>query len=92
MEVSRSQALPGRPPRLTNRRTQKVFIYFAKTDNPNDGNGPNVTKYYSKEDGGVYYLYRYVEDGVLQGHLDKPWGLDALGGPHYSITPSVSVF
>ncbi|KAH0548679.1 hypothetical protein GP486_007777, partial [Trichoglossum hirsutum] len=69
-------------------RTQKIFIYFAKTDNPNDSNGPNVTKYYSKEDGGVYYLYRYVEDGVLQGHLDKPWGLDQLAGPHYNIAPS----
>ncbi|KAH0538828.1 hypothetical protein FGG08_004604 [Glutinoglossum americanum] len=72
----------------TYRRTQKTFIYFAKTDDPNDSNGPNVTKYYSEEDGGVYYLYRYVEDHILQGHLDKPWGLDAINGPHYNIAPS----
>lgn len=35
-----------------------VFIMFANTTNPDDSHGPNVTKYYSAEDGGVYYMYR----------------------------------
>jgi hypothetical protein len=34
-----------------------VFIMFANTTNPDDSHGPNATKYYSAEDGGVYYLY-----------------------------------
>ncbi len=33
---------------------------------------------------------RYTEDGVLRGHLDKPWGLDYLNGTTYGITGSVS--
>jgi hypothetical protein len=35
-----------------------VFIMFANTTNPDDSHGPNTMKYYSAEDGGVYYLYR----------------------------------
>ena len=35
-----------------------VFIMFANTTNPDDSHGPNATKYYSAEDGGVYYMYR----------------------------------
>ena len=35
-----------------------VFIMFANTTNPDDSHGPNAMKYYSAEDGGVYYLYR----------------------------------
>ncbi|KAI9775348.1 MAG: hypothetical protein M1839_001264 [Geoglossum umbratile] len=66
-------------------RTKRIFIYFARTDDPEDSNGPEVTKYYSKADGGVYYLYRYSEDGILQGHLDKPWGLEFLNGSTVSV-------
>ncbi len=33
---------------------------FTKTLNENDVSGPNQTKYFSKEDAGVYYLYQYV--------------------------------
>ena len=35
-----------------------MFVTFFKTDNPEDASGPNATKYYSAEDGGVYYLYK----------------------------------
>ena len=35
-----------------------VFIMFANTTNPEDSHGPSATKYYSAEDGGVYYMYR----------------------------------
>ena len=38
----------------------KVFIMFANTTDPNDDHGPNETKYYSANDGGVYYFYRSV--------------------------------
>ncbi len=41
-------------------RTSRVFIMFTQTLNENDVSGPNQTKYYSKEDSGVYYLYQYV--------------------------------
>ena len=55
-----------------------------------DASGPNQARYYSSKAGGVYYLYRYSEDGVLLGHLDMPWGLDTLNGSDYAITGSVS--
>jgi hypothetical protein len=44
--------------RLTS--TQKIFLTFFRTDDPNDASGPSESKYYSAADGGVYYLYRYV--------------------------------
>jgi hypothetical protein len=34
--------------------------------------------------------YRYQEDGVLKGHLDKPWGFDYLNGATYGITGKVA--
>jgi len=71
-------------------RQEKVFATFFKTGNLEDTSGPNVTKWYSPEAGGVYYLYRYVEDGVLEGHLDKPWALDYLNSTSYGITGNVS--
>ncbi|OCK74569.1 hypothetical protein K432DRAFT_447221 [Lepidopterella palustris CBS 459.81] len=67
-------------------RTQKIFVTFTKTNNTNDTSGPAQTKYYSSQDGGVYYTYFYHEDGVLRGHIDKPWGLDNLNGSLYNIT------
>lgn len=42
----------------------KVFIMFANTTDPNDDHGPNETKYYSAKDGGVYYLYRSVDQSL----------------------------
>ena len=33
---------------------------------------------------------RYHEDGVLKGHLDKPWGVDQLNASDYNISGSVS--
>jgi len=42
-------------------RKQKIFITFFKTDDVNDASGPNQTRYYSAEDGGVYYMYRSVK-------------------------------
>ena len=33
---------------------------------------------------------RYQEDGVLKGHLDKPWGVDQLNASDYNISGSVS--
>jgi hypothetical protein len=34
-------------------------------------------------------LCSYSEDGILRGHLDKPFGLDALNGSLYNISGSV---
>jgi hypothetical protein len=34
------------------------------------------------------FSHRYDEDGILRGHLDKPWGLDELNGTHYGINGS----
>jgi hypothetical protein len=36
-------------------------------------------------------VYRYSEDGILRGHLDKPWGLDQLSYAPYNISGSVSL-
>ncbi len=41
-------------------KTSRVFIMFTQGLNEGDASGPNQTKYYSKEDAGVYYLYQYV--------------------------------
>jgi hypothetical protein len=38
-------------------RTKKIFVTFTTTDDPNDDSGPIETRYYSAEDGGVYYTY-----------------------------------
>ncbi|OCK73645.1 hypothetical protein K432DRAFT_430486 [Lepidopterella palustris CBS 459.81] len=67
-------------------RTWKIFVMFHKTNNSDDTSGPSESRYYSAADGGVYYLYFYHEDGILRGHLDKPWGLDFLNGNVYGIT------
>jgi hypothetical protein len=41
-------------------RYQPIFATFTKTDNVNDTSGPSEARYYSKEDGGVYYIYQQV--------------------------------
>lgn len=69
-------------------KTRKDFILFSKTNNTNDTSGPLQTRYYSEGDGGVYYTYLYHEDGVLKGHLDKPWGIDQLNASDYNISGS----
>lgn len=56
-----------------------------RTNQIDSVSGPNQTRYYSEQDQGVYYLYRYIETGVLTGYLGKPWGLDALNGSAYGI-------
>jgi hypothetical protein len=38
-------------------KTQRVFVTFTKTKDEDHVGGPNATKWYSKEDEGVYYLY-----------------------------------
>ena len=38
-----------------------------------DRTGPQASKYCA--DGGVYYLYNFIEDGDLSGHVDYPWGM-----------------
>ncbi|KAI9775007.1 MAG: hypothetical protein M1839_001607 [Geoglossum umbratile] len=67
-------------------RQGKIFVNFLRTNNTNDASGPKDARYYSEEDGGVYYTYHYHEDGKLKGHLDKPWGLDELNGSTYGIS------
>ncbi|OCL07402.1 hypothetical protein AOQ84DRAFT_389548 [Glonium stellatum] len=69
-------------------KTRKIFALFSQTNNTNDTSGPAQTRYYSQEDGGVYYTYLYHEDGILKGHLDKPWGLDQLEDKVYNISGS----
>lgn len=39
-------------------KTSRAFIMFTQTLNEDDVSGPNQTKYYSKDDAGVYYLYQ----------------------------------
>lgn len=61
-------------------RTRANFVTFAYSDNSSIDVGPNVSKYYSAEDGGVYYLYQWRES---KGSLWEPDGmgqLDAIAG------------
>jgi hypothetical protein len=69
-------------------RKRKIFTTFFRTANVSDASGPNATKYYSPEDGGVYYTYAYYETGVLRGHLGPPEGLDQLNASAWDISGS----
>ncbi|KAK4168142.1 hypothetical protein QBC43DRAFT_296821 [Cladorrhinum sp. PSN259] len=66
-------------------RTSEVFIMFTQTLDEDDISGPNQTKYYSKEDKGVYYLYR-MHEGRMTSRLSKPEGLDDLNGTQFGIS------
>jgi hypothetical protein len=66
-------------------RTQKIFTTFYRTNNSNDASGPNITRYYSDTDGGVYYTYQYTEKGVLKGFLDSPPSVNKLNDSSYGM-------
>ena len=48
-----------------------------------DKNGWQASKYCG--DGGVYYLYRFNEDGPYQGHLAYPYGADKMGEQPFGL-------
>lgn len=52
-----------------------------------DKNGWQASK--TCADGGVYYLYRFDEDGDENGHLDYPWGADQMTTDPWGLDPSV---
>lgn len=73
----------------------KIWVSFANLNDDAKGtkcqadkNGWQASKYCA--DGGVYYLYRFNEDGNLAGHLDYPWGADKMTEPPWFLDPSVS--
>lgn len=73
----------------------KIWVSFADLkDNPDetkcrdDRNGWQANK--TCADGGVYYLYRFNEDGHLDGNLVYPWGADKMTNEPYGLDPSVS--
>ena len=41
-------------------RTRSVYVIFTSIANESLTSGPNETRYYSQEDGGVYHLYQLV--------------------------------
>ena len=55
-----------------------------------DKNGWQDSKHCA--DGGVYYLYRYNENGNLNGELSYPWGAEKMAGEPYGLNPFVSCF
>jgi len=63
-----------------------VFIMFTETLDEDHISGPNETKYYSKEDKGVYYLYQWNEGNRMTSDLGRPVGLDELNGTQFGIT------
>ncbi|KAK0639122.1 hypothetical protein B0T16DRAFT_422464 [Cercophora newfieldiana] len=67
-------------------RTSRVFIMFTQTLDEDNISGPNQTKYYSKEDKGVYYLYEMHEGNRMTSQLGKPEGLDEMNGTQFGIT------
>ncbi|KAF2676209.1 hypothetical protein K458DRAFT_397227 [Lentithecium fluviatile CBS 122367] len=67
-------------------KKRKVFTTFFRTNDRNDSSGPNQTRYYLDEDGGVYYTYAYHEDGILRGYLGKPTGLDQMNETAWGIS------
>ncbi|KAK4225150.1 hypothetical protein QBC38DRAFT_271617 [Podospora fimiseda] len=69
-------------------RTRKVFIMFTQTSDEDDISGPNQTKYYSKEDRGVYCLYQMDEWSRMKSKPVKPEGLDDLNGTQFGISGS----
>ena len=72
----------------------KIWVSFVdlKDDDQHtkclaDVNGWQASK--TCADGGVYYLYRFDEDGHEAGHLDYPWGADKMTAAPYNLNPSV---
>jgi hypothetical protein len=66
-------------------RTRANFVTFAYTDDADIDIGPNVSKYYSAEDRGVYYLYQWR---ASKSRLDEPDGMDQLEAVAGGILPS----
>lgn len=69
-------------------RKRKIFTTFYRTNDTADASGPNATRYYSSETGGVYYTYAYEESGILKGYLTQPKGLDELNDSSWGIAGS----
>lgn len=74
------------------KKNTKIWVSFAdlqddehETKCKGDIGGPQSTKYCA--DGGVYYLYRFQEDGNHKGHLVEPRGMKDL--VNYRLDPKV---
>ncbi|KAJ9616673.1 hypothetical protein H2200_000392 [Cladophialophora chaetospira] len=65
-------------------RTRANFVTFAYTDDPDIDIGPNNSKYYSAEDGGVYYLYQWR---ASKSRLEEPDGMEQLEAIAGGIEP-----
>ena len=75
----------------------KIYVTFANLNDDANGtkcqadkNGWQASK--TCADGGVYYLYRFNEDGNLNGNLDYPWGADKMQQVPWNLFPAVSSF
>ena len=71
----------------------KIWVTFANLNDDAAGticqadkNGWQASK--TCADGGVYYLYRFNEDGNLEGHLDYPWGADKMTNSPFNLNPA----
>ena len=74
----------------------KIWVTFADrgddashTKCTADRNGWQASK--TCLDGGVYYLYRFNENGDHQGHLSYPWGADQMAADPWKLNPSVGI-
>lgn len=54
-----------------------------------DQNGWQASK--TCKDGGVYYLYRFNEDGNENSALDYPWGADKMAAAPFYLNPAVGL-
>ena len=63
--------------------TDKNFVTFARTADQDISVGPEISRYYSNETGGVYYLYQWNKK-----KLQMPKEMMSLQHPEYNIQPS----
>lgn len=68
--------------------SHRYYVTFSRSNDSSIATGPPSARYYSQEDQGVYYVYNYIEDGSLKGHLDAPKNLEKLAGAPYNISGS----
>jgi len=65
----------------------KIYVLRYETDNPSTSDGPEISRYYDKNERAVYHLYFYRETDHLTGYQDAPNHLTDLA-TNYSIAAS----
>lgn len=75
----------------------KIWVSFANLNDDAsqskckaDKNGWQASK--TCADGGVYYLYRFNENGFQAGYLDYPWGADKMAGAPWNLSPAAVTY